>query len=158
MHKEFADKLERNKSASKLTTPKPFNFHEPKNDPSLRKHLDHDNQLINPTKARKKRATSARLNLDLMQEQKINPPTTKKHEALVALRREHQNKKLNDEKEQMMEDEVRAYKQVRLTRRVKQSPALSNNQLELKKRRKYSLQKARDDMRKKEIIYNQQKS
>ena len=35
--------MEANKSAVKLTTPKPFNFHEPKNDPSLRKHMDADN-------------------------------------------------------------------------------------------------------------------
>ena len=54
LHKEFAAQLERNKSGTKLTEPKPFHFHEPKNDPSLRKHLDQDNQLINPTKAVKR--------------------------------------------------------------------------------------------------------
>lgn len=43
LHKEFAAKMERNKSAQKLTVPKAFNFHEPKLDPALRKHLDHDN-------------------------------------------------------------------------------------------------------------------
>lgn len=30
LHKEFAAKLERNKSAQRLTVPKAFNFHEPK--------------------------------------------------------------------------------------------------------------------------------
>jgi len=93
IHKEFAATLERNKSAAKLTQPTPFNFHEPKNDPSLRKHLDEDNQLINPTK-KKKRPASHKLNSDLVQAPVANPPSTKKHEALVKLRRESQNTKL----------------------------------------------------------------
>lgn len=86
LHKEFAAKLERNKSAMKLTVPKAFNFHEPKLDPSLRKHLDQENQIINPT-MRKKRARSAKLNRDLLEGPVHNPPTTKKHQALVELRR-----------------------------------------------------------------------
>mmetsp|Transcript_9389 Transcript_9389/g.14315 ORF Transcript_9389/g.14315 Transcript_9389/m.14315 type:complete len:545 (+) Transcript_9389:1809-3443(+) len=160
LHKEFADKLERNKSASKLTVPRPFNFHEPKNDPSLRKHLDNDNQLINPTKTKlkRRRSASARLNLDLLTEAKPNPPTTKKHEAMVALRRSHQNKKLTDQADRQNDDIERAFKQVRLTRRVKKSPALSNNTLQLKRQRKESLQRAKEEMRKKEIIYNHQKA
>jgi len=67
LHKEFAAQLERNKSGTRLTEPKPFHFHEPKNDPSLRKHLDQDNQLINPTKM-VKRARSQGLNKDLVTE------------------------------------------------------------------------------------------
>ena len=47
LHKEFAATMDQNKSAVKLTVPKPFNFHEPKNDPSLRKYMDNDN--IPPT-------------------------------------------------------------------------------------------------------------
>ena len=86
LHKEFSAKLEANKQAAKLTTPYPFNFHEPKNDPNLRKYLDADNQIINPTK-KCKRAKSATLNKDLYQTETVNPPSTKKHEALVALRR-----------------------------------------------------------------------
>ena len=78
LHKEFAAKLERNKSAMKLTVPKAFNFHEPKLDPSLRKHLDEENQIINPT-MRKRRARSAKLNRDLLEGPETNPPTTKKH-------------------------------------------------------------------------------
>ena len=31
LHKQFAYQLERNKSASKLTVPSPFHFHQPKN-------------------------------------------------------------------------------------------------------------------------------
>jgi len=49
MHKEFAAQLEKNKSQAKQTTPRAFNFHEPKNNVELRKHLDEENQLINPT-------------------------------------------------------------------------------------------------------------
>ena len=134
LHKEFASKLERNKSGTRLTAPKPFNFHEPKNDPSLRKHLDYDNQLINPTKMIK-RARSAALNKDLVTEQRPDPSTTKKHDAMVALRRKNQTKKIETKVETRNEDHVRAIKQFRLTNRVKQSPALANNALELKKRR-----------------------
>lgn len=93
LHKEFAQKLENNKSAQKLTNIQPFHFHEPKNDPSLRKHLDEENQLINPTK-KAKRSRSAGLNRDIFDAPVKNPPTTKKHDALVALRRSTQNQKL----------------------------------------------------------------
>jgi hypothetical protein len=79
-----------NKSGFKQTIPRPFNFHEPKNNVELRTYLDDENQLINPTM--KKRAGSVRaLNADL--EAPMNPPTTKKHEALVAMRREAQTLK-----------------------------------------------------------------
>lgn len=47
--------------------------------------MDAENQIINPTK--RKRARSHTLNRDLAEIQKINPPTTKKHEAMVAMRR-----------------------------------------------------------------------
>ena len=43
IHREFAAKLEANKSAVKLTEPKPFNFHDPKLDPDLKKHLNDEN-------------------------------------------------------------------------------------------------------------------
>jgi hypothetical protein len=43
LHREFAATMGQNKSARKLTKPQPFNFHEPKNDPGLKKHLNADN-------------------------------------------------------------------------------------------------------------------
>ena len=43
LHKEFADKMNKNKSQRKLTQPKPFTFHEPKNRVDLRKHMDTEN-------------------------------------------------------------------------------------------------------------------
>lgn len=43
IHREFAAKMERNKSAAKLTEPQPFNFHEPKLDPDLRRGMNTDN-------------------------------------------------------------------------------------------------------------------
>ena len=79
-----------------MTVPKPFNFHEPKNDPNLRKYMDNDNQLINPTKKQKRRARSTSLNKDLAVSPVRNPPTTKKHEALVAMRRQNQTKKIDE--------------------------------------------------------------
>jgi len=68
-----------------------------------------------------------------------NPPTTKKHEALVAMRRSNQTKKIDVKNSKQSEDHIRAIKQVRLTNRVKRSPALSNNSLALKKRRAHSM-------------------
>lgn len=47
---------------------------------------------------------------------------------------------------------------MRLTNRVKRSPALSNNGLALKKRRAHSLQRNRDQMRYLENVYEQQKA
>jgi len=155
LHKEFAQKLLKNKGSFKQTVPQPFNFHENKNKAELRKYMDEDNQIINPTK--KLRASSARINLDL-EEKVSNPPTTKKHEAMVKLRREAQNKKLNDEMAKVTEEHMRAIKAIRLTNRVKKSPALSSNTNELKKKRNNSIQRARDQMKYLENVYNQQKA
>ena len=41
---------------------------------------------------------------------------------------------------------------------MKKSPALANNALELKKKRKHSLQRAKDQMKYLENVYNQQKA
>lgn len=116
LHREFASKLGQNKSAKRLTVPKPFNFHEPKNDPALKKHLDADNQLICPTQ--KKRAGSAKaksgLNKDLFTKQVPAPPTTKKHEAMVALRRQEQTKRIEEKVRSQSEAFVRKIKAVRL--------------------------------------------
>ena len=60
--------------------------------------------------------------------------------------------------EKQQEDHIRTIKQVRLTSRVKQSPAISNNQRQLKKKRAYSLQRARDHMRYLENVYDEQKA
>lgn len=138
LHKEFAAKLERNKSAMKLTVPKAFNFHEPKLDPSLRKHLDQENQIINPT-MRKRRARSANLNRDLLDGPVNNPPTTKKHQALVELRRRTASKKLAAKQDDYASDYVRGVKAVRLAGRVKQSPVFVNNSKELKQKRMNSI-------------------
>lgn len=108
LHKQFAYKLERNKSASKLTVPSPFNFHQPKNMADQKKHMDQDNQFIRPTK---KRARSARtLNRDIFEKPLCNPPSTKKHEAMVALRRTQQTKKLEDKIVKQNEEQVREIK------------------------------------------------
>ena len=94
LHKEFAARLDKNKSSTKLTDPKPFTFHEPKSRVDLRKHMDDENQKIQPTM--KKRASSVKfLNADL-ETNPVNPSTTKKHEALVKLRRDTKIKKMNE--------------------------------------------------------------
>lgn len=43
LHKEFTVSLNRNKSAIKVTEPKPFVFHEPKQRVDLRRHMDAEN-------------------------------------------------------------------------------------------------------------------
>lgn len=118
--------------------------------------MDAENQIINPTM--RKRARSHTLNRDLVEVQKINPPTTKKHEAMVAMRRQMQTEKLTKKAEVSNEDQVRVIKQLRLTNRVKQSPALANNALELKKKRTNGLQRAKDQMKYLENVYDQQKA
>jgi hypothetical protein len=70
--------------------------------------MDAENQIINPTM--KKRARSYSLNRDLADIQKINPPTTKKHEAMVAMRRQLQTEKLTKKTEVAHENQVRAVK------------------------------------------------
>ena len=50
---------------------------------------------------------------------------------------------------------MREIKQVRLTNRVQKSPALSSNAALLKKKRNNSLQRARDQMKYLENVYNQ---
>jgi hypothetical protein len=158
LHKEFASTLNRNKSAAKLTNPVPFHFHEPKNRVDLRKHMDEENQKIQPTM--KKRASSARifsLNADI-EENRVNPPTTLKHEALVKLRRETKIQKLTEKQIKDQEDNFREYKKSRLTNRVKKSPALASNTALLRKKRQNGLQRAKDEMRYLEDVYNQQKA
>lgn len=157
LHKEFTAQLQRNKSAKKQTDPKPFVFHEPKQRVDLRVHMDLENQRICPTL--KKRAGSAKmLNLDLRNENKVNPSTTKKHEALVKHNRDNRINKLTEKHERENEDMYREHKQQRLTNRVKKSPALASNSNLLKKKRQNSLQRAKDHMRYLENMYNQQKA
>jgi len=66
---------------------------------------------------------------------------------MVKMRRDTQNKKQTEKNDKAQDDHYRAIKQVRLTNRVKQSPALANNALELKRQRKNSLQRGRDNMK-----------
>jgi len=52
--------MEARKKAQPLTIPKPFNFHKPKPQASLRKYMDEQNQVINPTlKPKRARSTKA---------------------------------------------------------------------------------------------------
>jgi hypothetical protein len=159
LHREFAEQLGKNKSAKRLTTPKPFNFHEPKNDPALKKYLDAENQLICPTQ--KKRAGSAKarngFNRDLFEKPVPAPPSTKKHEALVNLRRQEQTRRIEEKVRAQSEAFVRKVKAVRLQGRVKQSPVFFNNASELQQKRANSLQRQRDQTTYFEQVYQRQK-
>lgn len=88
---------------------------------------------------RKRRARSAKLNRDLLEGPASNPPTTKKHQALVELRRQTASKKLASKQDNYTADYVRGVKAVRLAGRVKQSPVFVNNTKELKQKRTNSM-------------------
>jgi hypothetical protein len=86
---------------------KPFHFHEPKNDPNLRKHLNAEN----PQSKKLKKSSSQRLNLDIMEtENKPKPPSTAKFDAYVQMRRDDQHKKLQEKEQKAQEDEMRTLK------------------------------------------------
>lgn len=71
---------------------------------------------------KKKRGGSAKgkkLNSDLFSKPVPAPPSTKKHEALVALRRQQQTKRIEEKVRSQSEAFVRKVKAVRLQGRVK---------------------------------------
>lgn len=107
---------------------------------------------------RKRRARSAKLNRDLLDGPVHNPPTTKKHQALVELRRQTAGKKLVAKQDGYAADYVRGVKAVRLAGRVKQSPVFVNNTNELKQKRTNSIQRFRDQTQYLERVYQQQKA
>ncbi len=51
LQKQFQQNLEEVKRAKNqsATVPEPFHFHNPKSTASMRRHLDGENQMINPT-------------------------------------------------------------------------------------------------------------
>jgi hypothetical protein len=111
LQKTFVTQMEARKCAQPLTVPKPFNFHKPKPQASLRKYMDQQNQIINPTM--KKRTSSAKppVKRDSGAEQ---PATTKKHEAYVASRRAKMEEKKSGQESNFQVEIDRFIKQNRL--------------------------------------------
>ena len=68
---------------------------------------------------RKRRARSAKLNRDIIEGPANNPPTTKKHQAMVELRRLNAGKKVDEKNSKYAQDYVRGVKSIRLAGRVK---------------------------------------
>ena len=119
---KFQQALEDQKkeNLSSATELEPFNFHNPKSTASMRRHLDHDNQMINPT-IKKVRALSALAhggNKDLSpvkeRDSKENPANTAKFNAYVETRRHKMEQKKNLEQAKFQEDVERFFKQTRL--------------------------------------------
>ena len=65
LQKNFVTQMEARKKAQPLTIPKPFKFHQPKPQASLRKYMDEMNQVINPTmKPRRPHSVKPPINRD----------------------------------------------------------------------------------------------
>ena len=110
-------------------------------------------------KRRFARSSSAtKLNPDLFSKPVAVPPSTKKHDALVALRRQMQNEKIDEKVCKQSENFVRNIKSVRLTGRVKQSPVFFNNAAQLSQKRANSLQRFREQTAYYEDTYARQRS
>lgn len=127
----------------------------------MRRHLDQDNQMINPTIKRAQSALARGGNKDLSpvqeRDSKENPANTAKFSAYVETRRQKMEDKKNKEQAKFQEEVERFFKQNRLAQRVKCSPALVSNAAELAKRKKTSLRKARAKNAQLERVYAEQK-
>ena len=75
---------------------------------------------------------------------------------MAAMRRSVKMDKMAVKDEKVVEDHARVVKAARLTNRVRKSPGLSSNSAALKRKRMNSLQRAKDEMKYKENVYNQQ--
>jgi hypothetical protein len=108
------------------TVPDPFQFHNPKSTASMRRYLDSENQMINPTlKPRSKSALYGKSHSPVKaRDARENPAITSKFSAYVQKRRADMEGKKQVEEEKFQEDVQRFFKQNRLAQRVKCSPAL----------------------------------
>ncbi len=116
LQKTFQQTLEEQKKQNHLsaTKPTPFHFHNPKSTASMRRHLDQDNQMINPT-IKKVRARSAMAeNRDLSpvgeRDSRENPAVTAKFSAYVETRRQKMEGKKNVEQAKFQEEVERFFK------------------------------------------------
>lgn len=122
LQKAFITKLERNKKSKNPTTPRPFKFNQARPSAKLRAHMDQQNQVINPTMAKKRSYSAAALSQPVVQ-----PATTKKHDARVAKLRQKMEEKREEKEAEFQEIVQRQVLQNRLSTRVKESPAIVNN-------------------------------
>jgi hypothetical protein len=125
--------VKREKNLS-TTVPEPFHFHNPKPTASMRRYLDSQNQMINPTL--KKRARSAVTLHSPKRDEKEKPAVTHKFSSYVDKRRSEMESKKQAEQEKLQGEIQRFIKQTRLSQRVKCSPALVSTTAELNKRKK----------------------
>ena len=78
---------------------------------------------------------------------KENPASTMKFNAYVGKRRQEMENKKHTEEVKFQEEVERFIKQNRLQQRVKCSPAIVNNAIELKKRKNMSMRAAHDNLK-----------
>lgn len=121
----------------------------------MRGYLDIQNQQINPTLKRKVRA--ARTCSPGQRDCKENPSSTLKFDAYVGQRRKYMETKKGNEELKFQEEVERFIKQNRLAQRVKCSPAIVNNSATLKMRKADSIRRSRENNKRLEQNWEQQK-
>ena len=111
LQKQFVENLEELKRQKHMSTtvPEPFHFHNPKPTARMRRYLDAENQMINPT-LRKLRSHSA-ATLSQHSPSKVgdrddreNPAITSKFSAYVTQRRKKQEDKKSLEQSKFQEE------------------------------------------------------
>lgn len=119
LQKQFQQNLEdvKREKNQASTVPEPFHFHNPKPTASMRRYLDSENQMINPTM--KKRARSSLngkvpLSPSKQRDNRENPALTSKFSAYVEQRRRNQESKKTSEECKNQDQAQRHLKQNRL--------------------------------------------
>ena len=106
IQKSFITKMEQKKKSKQPTKPIPFKFNQARPSAKLRTHMDHQNQVINPTLT-KRRANSARCGQEQRDQQVEQPATTAKHDARVEMNRKKIDQARKDKDDKFQEDVLR---------------------------------------------------
>jgi len=115
LQKNFVENLEELKRQKHMSTtvPEPFHFHNPKPTARMRRYLDAENQLINPT-LKKIRAHSAatitQQSPTKERDDRENPAITSKFSAYVTQRRKKQESKKLEEQVKFQDEVQRFFK------------------------------------------------
>jgi Uncharacterised protein family UPF0564 len=97
------EELKRQKHMS-TTVPQPFHFHNPKPTARMRRYLDAENQLINPTLKKLRSHSAAAQCHSPQRDDRENPAITSKFSAYVTQRRKKQEDKKTQEQAKFQEE------------------------------------------------------
>ena len=122
LQKTFVENLEELKRQKHMSTtvPEPFHFHNPKPTARMRRYLDAENQLINPTLKKIRAHSAAAINgagstsPTKERDDRENPAITSKFSAYVTQRRKKQESKKLEEQVKFQDEVQRFFKQNRL--------------------------------------------